>query len=132
MCYRSGYTPVLFRICIDIHNQFGSRHLGFPSSTYSWRNPEHCRVVLGPRKYGAGRCNFALLAVEGRAALGYVNYRPSDIDHRFGGRHIGFLGAAGMGIFSPIFSPTIFMKSHQGVSANSKRYKNSSEKIGLG
>ena len=119
-------------ICIDMHNRFGSRHLGLPSSTYNKRYPEHCRVVLEPRKYGTGRCYFVPACRRGRAAIGYVKYRPSDIDHRFGGRHIGFQGAAGMEIFSPFCSPTIFRKSHQGVSVNFKRFKNGSEKIGLG
>ena len=99
MCYRSGDTPALFIIFIDIHNRFGTRHLGFPSSTYSWRYLEHCRVVLGPRKYRAGRCYFLPACRRGRAAIGYIKYRPSDIDHRFGGRHIGFPGAAGMEVF---------------------------------
>ena len=132
MCYRSGDMPVLFRNCIDIHNRFSSRHLGFASSNYIWWNLEHCRVVLGPRKYGAGRCNFVPACRRGRAAIGYVKYRPSDIDHRFGGRHIGFQGAAGMEIFPPFCSLTIFRKSHQSVSVNSKRLENGSQKIGLG
>ena len=62
----------------------------------------------------------------------YVIYDLKDICQRFCGRHFGSPGGNIVAKIVPFYSQNIFRKSHQSVPLNSERFRNGSEKIGLG
>jgi hypothetical protein len=62
----------------------------------------------------------------------YVIYELRDICHRFCGRHFGSPGGNIVAKMVPFYRQNISSKSRQSVPLNSERFRNGSEKIGLG
>ena len=62
----------------------------------------------------------------------YVIYELIYICHRFCGRHFGSPGGNIVAKIVQFYSQNIFRKSHQNVPLNSERFRNGSEKVGLG
>ena len=86
----------------------------------------------GPRKCVGSRWNFVPMCHRTWDTLMFIIYECRNIYHRFGGRHFGISGGSGVAKNAPFCSPIIFRKSHQSVPVNSERFRNGSEKIGLG
>ena len=117
---------------LDIYHRFGGRHLEIPTFPYPGQYRQWSLWYPGPRKCGDSRWNFVPRCHRTRATLLYINYECRYICHRFGGRHFGIPGRTGIAKNVPFCSPIIFRKSHQSVPVNSERFRNGSEKIGLG
>jgi hypothetical protein len=110
-----------------------------------WRPPSwnsyfhlHCTVsTIAPvsswtPKMWDSRWNFVPMCHRTWDNVLYVIYELRYICHRFCGRPLGSQGGNIVAKNMPFCSQNIFRKSHQSVPLKSERFRNGSEKIGLG